>query len=708
MNMSSSPRPYRKLQGSLPAAAVSPNNKKLQRSVYNQTSPGVKSNHYLRLRQINLTAPSILHDILEQCGPQASQVTHLDISYSMTNSFTLKILCSGLTQLQVLIAVECGLSCIVEDTPWPSTLQSIDFSRNQITRLPPNVYELFELTELNLSGNSISELDPSLLALSKLQKLHLLNNPIKNAPKSICREGVKELRQFFKVSPRPVLANIARKPLDLRRFVLHNRGSIDSGYESWQRTSSCGSASSFSDVDSINSVEDWPPFEEDSLPNGYTQAVKLSSLCQVYLPEGYDCEISIETVKDLSFHPQSSTNNLIISPVIRISPHGVQFPAEQPAIIVLGHCTQPPDSPHHQLRVTPLCSDTGPTDLPHWTELSTSETPQIFNDRVLFTTTHFSLFTVMAAVFSYPSQSILVSPNEYNLLEVQEIEGLKIEFPPSSVHSPSHISATAYFTDSSFTPVGPELSPATVCIGVEPHGLQFDLPVRVSLPLPHYTDIKHLLPNATLQLYHASHHNTYNGQIKWELVENKQYTINTQNGVTVISFETNHFSLFDFVWNVGQATLSKFGLGASYVYRHLIQSDQAATLSVQWQAFMTPPLRDLSFGLALCVYKFGEPLKGLSNFPWLVSEGKGVSLRIGELEISLQGHFVANQDVSETLDRTTSVVNFTGEDFSVRFDFALKLNEQLSLPLEDGQFLGKLNFIQANRKTASYNLHKVR
>lgn len=689
----------------LPKKSPVPPNKKLQRSVHNQTSPGSKNNRCLRLRQINLRDSRTLIDIISQCGAHASQITHLDISYSVTDSSTLKTFCSHLTQLQVLIAVECGLLSIDEDTPWPTSLQTINFSRNQLSSLPSNFFELFELTELNLSGNIITELNPSLLSLSKLQKIHLLNNPIKNAPKSVCREGVKKLRQFFNVVPRPApMDALARKTLDLRRLVLHNRGSIDSGYESRQRTSSSySSTSSFSDVDSIDSLEEWPVFREDNIPDGYTKAMKLSDLCQVYLPEGSDFKISIKIVKDLSFHPKTSFNNLIVSPVIRISPHGVQFTHDKPAIIVLNHCTKPTDS-SQQLKVIPLCSDTKPTELPHWTELTTSDSPQIFNDCVMFTTTHFSMFTVIAST-TFPSKSIIVSPNAYNLFEMQEIEGFKMEIPPKCVLSPIEVSTTVYYTDSNYTPASPEHSPATACIGVEPHCVQFHHPVKVSIPLPHYNEIKQLLPNATIKLYHAPHHNTYNGKLKWELAENKQYEIVTENGMTIVSFETTHFSLFDFVWNIGQGTLNKFGLGASYVYKHLTQTGHAATLTVQWQAFMTPPLRDLSFGLALCVYKFGEPLKELSNFPWLVGEGKELLLRIGELKVSLHGHFKANKDVNESLDR---VFNFSGEDFSVRFDFALKLSEQLSLPLENGQFLGKLKIAQANGKTANYNLHKVR
>ncbi len=703
--MSSSPRLCRELGKSSPTSP----NKKLQRSVRNQTSPGLKNNPPLRLRHIDLTAPpNTIYDIFIQCGAQTSYITYLDISYSITESTTLKILCTGLTQLHTLIAVECGLSHIAEDTPWPSCLRSIDLSRNQLNSLPLNLCELLELTELNLSGNAITELNPSLLALPKLTKIRLLNNPIRNVPKNICRDGIRGLRQFFKVTPRSI-PNLDKKHPDFRRYALHNQASTDSGYESRQRSSSQCSASSFSDIDSVGSVEEeWPLFGHGCLPAGYSEAVQLSNLCQVYLPDGCDFEIMIDTVKDLSLYPKVSSNELLISPVVRISPHGIKFPQDKSAIIVLSHCTKPMDTAQQQ-RIVPLCSDTGMNLYPNWTELSLSATPKMFKDCVMFTTTHFSLFAVLASI-PYPSKSIVALPNEYNLLEIQEIEGLRIEFLPNSVASPTRVDATVYYTDLPYAIANSELSPATACLGVEPHGLLFNRPVRVSVPVPHFTKIKQLFPAASIQLYHAPHNNTGNGQLKWKLAENQYYEIAAVNGVTVISFKTAHFSLFDFVWNISVDTLQKFGLGASYVYKHLT-GRRARSVSVKWQAFMTPPLRDLSFGLALCVHKFGEPLKGLSNYPWLVGEdSKGVSLQVGELGISLQGHFTANQEVGESLDRTTTVVDFTGEDFVVRFDFALKLSDQLCLPMEDGQFLGKLKFSQTNsdrQNLASYNLHKV-
>ncbi len=703
ISMSSSPRLSRELGTSSPTSP----NKKLQRLVRNQTLPSLKNNPPLRLRHIDLTVTNTIYDIFIQCGTQTSYITHLDISYSITGSSTLKILCTGLTQLHTLIAVECGLSHIAEDTPWPSCLQSIDLSRNRLKFLPSNLCELLELTELNCSGNAITELNPSLLGLPKLTKIHLLNNPIQNVPKNICREGIKGLRQFFKVTPRSV-PNLDKKHFDFRRYALHNQGSTDSGYESRQRSSSQCSTSSCGDIDSVGSVEEeWPLFGHSSLPAGYSEVVQLSNLCQVYLPDGCDFEITIDTVKDLSLYPKVSSNELLISPVVRISPHGVKFPQDKSAIIVLSHCTKPMDTAQQQ--IIPLCSDTETNCYPNWTELSSSETPKMFKDRVMFTTTHFSLFAVLASI-PYPSKSIVASPSEYNLLEIQEIEGLRIEFPPNSVASPTRVDATVYYADAPYAIENSELSPATVCLGVEPHGLLFNCPVKVSVPVPHFSEIKQLLPDASIQLYHAPHNSTDNGQLKWELAQNQYHEIATVNGITIISFETTHFSLFDFVWDISRDTLQKFGLGASYIYKHL--TSRARSLSVKWQAFMTPPLGDLSFGLALCVYKFGEPLKRLSNFPWLVGESdlKGVSLLVGELGISLQGHFIANQEVDESLDRTTTVVDFTGEDFAVRFDFALKLSNQLSVPIEDGQFLGKLKFSQMNgdrQNLSSYNLHKV-
>ena len=692
-------------------------NKKLQRLVRNQISPSLKTSRPLKLRRNNFADPLLISTIIDQCGSQASHITHLDISYSITTSTTLKHFCSGLGRIKTLIAVECNLSHIEEDTAWPQCLQSIDFSRNKLTRLPQNLSSLLQLTELNLSGNLLAELDSSLLMLPKLQKLHLLNNPIQNVPKSICREGVKDLREFFKVTPlrtpSPEKMHELRDKIDLRRYALHNQGSVDSAYESHRKassTSTCYSTSvrfSFSDAESIGSVEEeWPQFELDTLPDGYNEAVH-SRLCQIYLPDGCDIQIAIKIVKDISLHPKVKWNELLITPVVRISPHGAKFSDSKPAIIVLNHCTKP--STTSSINILPLCSSTRLDQCPHWKQVSTETSPSIFQDCVMFTTTHFSLFAVVASV-SYPTKSIVISPNDENLLVIQELPGFRIQIPQYSVSIPMIINATAYYSDPPYAIEALQASPASTCIGVEPHGIQFETPVVVSMPIPHFNEIKEKLPNANLQLYYSSNGETEGNSFKWEPFQDQHYELSTENDTTIATFETIHFSLFEFIWTVGQDALNKIGLGASNAYKYLTGRKQF--ISVRWQAFMTPPLSNLSFGLAVCVYKFGEPLKELSNYPWLVGDSgpKRVYLRIGELKVSLQGHFSASQDMNESLEHGTTIVDFKGDDFCARMDFALRLSDGVTLPLQDGQILGKLTFTQMNgdRPTVmSYNLIKV-
>ena len=703
---------FSKKRNSNPSSPTSPS-KKLQRSVHNQTSPSLKSKHTLKLRRYSLVDPLTTLAIIDQCGSQSNYITHLDISYSITSSTTLKHLCSGLCEIQTLIAVECSLSYIDEDTPWPAYLQSIDFSRNRLTSLPQSLSCLLELTELNLSGNLITELDSKLLALPKLQKIHLLNNPIQNVPKSICREGVKHLREYFHVIPPRLpspekMYELGEKHMDLRRYALHNQGSVDSGYESHRKVSCCStSLSSFSDIESIDSLEEeWPQFEPDTLPDGYNKKV-LSSFCQVHLPDGCDFEITVEIVKDISLHPKTKPNELLISPVVQISPHGAQFSESKPAIVILNHCTKPTTT--SQTNILPLCSNTELDQCPHWEKLSTENPPKIFQDCIMFSTTHFSLFAVIASI-PYPSKSIIVSPEEQSLLVMQELPGFRIHIPQDSVPTPVTMNATVYFSDPPYAIESLDSGAASACIGVEPHGIQFELPVTVSLPIPHFNEIKELLPNATLQIYHSSCNE--NNSLQWELAQNQLHNISTENDTTIATFETTHFSLFEFVWTVGQDALNKIGLGASNAYKYLTSRKQF--VSVRWQAFMTPPLSNLSFGLAVCVYKFGEPLQELSNYPWLVGDSgpKRVYLRVGELKVSLQGHFTANQDMDESLEHSTTVVDFKGDDFCARMDFALRLSlcDGIALPLKDGLILGKLAFTQMDGDrpiVMSYNLIKV-
>ena len=692
--------------------------KKLLRSVHNQTIPNVEDDDSyltnLSLRHIDLTVPTVLPAIIHQCGTRTNYVQCLDISYSITNETTLKELCSYLPHLECLIAVHCRLSEIIGDTQWPKGLKRINLSRNMLTCVPSGLSGLLELTELNLSGNAITELDSELLQLPRLQKFHLLNNPVRNVPKSVCREGVFGLRTFFNVDPlclpptdslreTPSLHLSASNPdqcLDLRRYVLHKQGSVESGYESSRQRalseSTCCSVSSISDKDMAAT------FGVESLPEGYSEAGR-SQLCHVYLPDGCTEDVQIQIVQDLSLHPKVRPTELLITPVVRITPHGITFPEDKPAIIVLTHCTKP----NHcgSLKLAPLCSSTRIDQSPRWSPVTQSKRSEIFQNCVIFSTTHFSLFAVIASV-PYPCTSLPVTPNVGGLLEIPDLPGFKIAIPANSISSPNIIRATVYFADEPYAINNPERASASSCVGIEPHGLQFESPVTISIPIPDYVEIKESFPDASLHLYHAPSNGYEQEHPDWQLAENQNSLIAQENGTVTATFSTTHFSFYEFLWTV-KDTLS---LGASNIYRQLFS--RAHFVSIRCQAFMSPSLSDLTFGMVVCVYKFGNPLTEISNYPWPVADSgdKQTFLRVGDLHVSLEGCFTARTDLGESLNRNTTIIDFRGEDFCTRFEFALTMNTEVRLPLTAGQVLGKLRFTQFNANSpvcTDYNLTTV-
>lgn len=713
----------------LSTSSPSPPSKKLLRSVHNQIIPRslrkVDSSFVdLRLRRLDLSLPSIPHAINSQLASQTHYVHSLDISYSVTDKTTIKVFCSYLLHLQSLAAVECSLSEIAEDTRWSKGLKTIDLSRNVLAAVPSGLRGLTELTELNLSGNAIVELDSVILTLPRLKKFHLLNNPISNVPKCVCREGVAGLRKFFNVNPqcdlpmeslpdtvnRPKSTSQQEKYSDLRGYVLHRQRSFESGYqssrhrelsESTSHSGYSGSLSSESEIHDldIGDPEVWPAFELNSLPDGYREVCK-NQLCQVYLPSDCTADIQIKVIKDLSLYPRVKPNELLISPVVRISPHGTTFSEDKPAIIVLPHCTRPND--YASLKIIPLCSNRHENQVPEWTILGLNNQLEIFQSCVTFATTHFSLFSVVSQA-SYPSTSLLVSADTGGQLEIPHLPGFKMTIPPNTTFSEETIRATSYFNDPPYAVTHPESPAASACVGLEPHGLVFRAPVKISIPIPDYAEIKYTFPHATLQLYHAPDNGTDNGTPQWVFADNQNCTISEEGGLFIVTFSAVHFSLYEFLWTKVKDTTS---LGASYVYKKIFRIPQSQFVSVRYQVFMSPPLGNQTFGLVVCVYKFGDPLTGISNYPWLVADSgeNKIYLRVGELHVSLEGSFGPRFDLHETLDRS---FDFRGEDFCARFEFALMLNGDQSHPLLPGQIFGKVRFRQLDSASKDCNLIMV-
>ena len=715
--------------------------KKLQRFIHNQLL-SLPSKPSLSFSRTNLlSSHQTLPEIIAQCQPQCSvYITALDCSFCVLDKVSISTLCNCLYNLESLKIVDCGVSEFDQRTRWPKRLQYVDFSRNQLTECPQGLVSLVYLRTLNLSGNLIQTLDPSLLRLPLLEKLHLLQNPLQNVPKHICREGVSAMREYFNAELLPLPQrdpdnttfidsplSISRKSSNssvsvhpeqcrhLRRYLLSQQGSFDSGYESTRpcRSTSESSIENMSDSGTAANTVQWPPFNHYQLPEGYAPVAETNQ-CRVFLPGG-DCkeEVGIVLVKDMSLYPAVKPNELLVTPVVHITPHGRTFSAQEPAIVILPHCTKPSDRLNDRestlQELIPVYSDSGLAQPPVWGKLDGESECEIFQDCVLFKTTHFSLFAVISAL-PYPSASISIGPNYGGLLTLPELPGFEVNLPPTLGETIT-VTATVYYGDAPYNIESNERALASPCIALQPHGAHFDTPVQISIPIPDYAKVLSHYPDAKLELWHASAGMGMESPEpeNWRPLQNATISITQRSDSHILTFTTTHFSWWEALWDIGKRALQKIGLGTS------VSASRTRYVSVRIQAFMSPPIRaggaaDVqTFGLLVVVYKFGAALSHLSNYPWslLDTGSKRIYLRLGPLEVRVQGCFSAleYEDPRSPLSRATELIEFNGDDFCQRFEFALQL--KAGCEIQEGMLMGKLHFRQWNGSTPlnqNYNL----
>ena len=436
----------------------------------------------------------------------------------------------------------------------------------------------------------------------------------------------------------------------------------------------------------------------------------------MYLPGDCKDEVSVEIVKDLCLYPTVQPNELLITPVVHIAPHGRKFSTEEPAIVILPHCTKPNGCNGYESttqELTPVYSDSGLSQPPVWGKLDGDCDCETFHDCVLFKTTHFSLFAVIS-VLPYPTASISIGPNNGGLLTVPELPGFEVNLLPTFGETIT-VTATVYYDDAPYNIESNKRALASPCIALEPHGTQFDSPVQISLPIPNYARILSHFPDAKLELWHAMAGMEMESlePINWKPFQSQNTNIFvTQRGDNhVLIFTTNHFSWWETLWDIGKRALQKIGLGTN------ISNSRTRYVSVRIQAFMSQPIRSQrggvadiqTFGLLVAVYKFGTPLSHLSNYPWslLDTGSKRIYLQLGPLEVSIQGCFSAleYEDPNSPLTRMTELIEFNGDDFCQRFDFALQL--EAGCEIQEGMLIGKLHFRQRSGSTSvnqNYNL----
>ena len=150
----------------------------------------------------------------------------------------------------------------------------------------------------------------------------------------------------------------------------------------------------------------------------------------------------------------------------------------------------------------------------------------MLSDRIVFNTTHFGLFTVIAR-FPTPTQSVIVNPSKRDQnpieLTLSEVSNAKVVIPPSSIKSKSEteIRLSADFDHPLFCE---ESVDASACITLEPHGLQLKDKIPVVIPIPDYDQITEIYSEAKLQFL-QSNDPLDSGSVNLTVIPEEQYEI---------------------------------------------------------------------------------------------------------------------------------------------------------------------------------------
>ena len=102
-----------------------------------------------------------------------------------------------LTNLTSLDLFGNELSSLPPEIVQLTNLTNLHLFFNQFSSLPTEIFQLTNLTELYLSGNQLSSLPPEIVQLSKLKMLWVDDNPLVSPPIEIAEEGIEAIREYF-------------------------------------------------------------------------------------------------------------------------------------------------------------------------------------------------------------------------------------------------------------------------------------------------------------------------------------------------------------------------------------------------------------------------------------------------------------------------------------------------------------------------------
>ena len=425
---------------------------------------------------------------------------------------------------------------------------------------------------------------------------------------------------------------------------------------------------------------------------GYSCAA-CNSVCVVYLPEDCFQNLSVNTL-DSIHNPQLCANEILLTPLVCISPHGLAFSADKPAIIELIRTVELTNQ-HCNPTLVPLFNNSMP---PEWKDLEFSSGCEMLDDRVVFKTTHFSYFTVVAR-FPLPSATVSIEPDSSPQsqpaeLTVPELPGFKVEIPSSSVEITTDITATVYYDDPELYVENDQHSLATSCIALEPHNMQFTQRIPITMPIPNYAEIVKEHPDIKLQLW-CSSGSSENVQANWEQIEDSDVEIICDGaGNYLATAYTTHFTFFTFLYNKSVDCCMNFF---------------AERIRGRCQVFMTRETKlgsFLNFGISVLLYPFQDQYRALQNYEYLLYDSmKPIEVIAGKLECKIEFNESLLTEMCSSQRCYSQSCRFS-KDLTSQADFLINLDASGGSELPAGVVLANL-VIEHGYEAHKFNLIKV-
>ena len=353
-----------------------------------------------------------------------------------------------------------------------------------------------------------------------------------------------------------------------------------------------------------------------------------------------------------------------------------------------------PTNQNPNLKLVPLFSY---SDSQEWKELA-SHGCEMLKDRVVFKTTHFSYFVVIAR-FPLPSARVTIEPgmNQPAEIKIPELPGFKVEIPPTSIRSTTEITATIHYDDYKlYNGHISNHSLATTCVALEPHNTHFVEQIPITIPIPNYSEIIKEYPGIRLELWHANSTGEEDVHIKWELMEDSNITIHQDNeGNWLATAFVTHFSRLAYLWNKLVDCCLNF-----FVQR----------VRGRCQVFMSRETKRgslITFGIAVLLYPFKDPYQTLPNYAYDLFDSKvPVELTAREVEcrIVLDNTLLPYSQNCHTQQCYERPCRFS-KDFYARADFSMKVDAGTESELPAG-ILAEL-FIKQGSESYNFTLIKV-